>query len=79
MRPERLTSADPYCRDIDECENGSHKCSELSKCRNTRTYHEEMGGGYTCECENTFGYEMIGKISNFFIKLKVIDERTAGP
>ena len=64
--PGRELDRNGYCRDIDECEDGSHKCSELAKCKNTRTYKEEMGGGYTCECQNTIGYEMIGKAWMFF-------------
>ncbi|XP_063787775.1 adhesion G protein-coupled receptor E1-like isoform X2 [Pseudophryne corroboree] len=31
------------CEDIQECRDGSHRCGQLTKCRNLR-------GGYFCEC-----------------------------
>eukprot|EP00961_Rhodomonas_salina_P236665 3198398-Rhodomonas_salina.1 len=35
------------CDDVDECSDGSNRCSNLAECKNTE-------GGYTCECIDGF-------------------------
>jgi len=43
--------------DIDECDQGSHYCSDGARCFNTEDqYNEDKGGSYECRCSD--GYEL---------------------
>lgn len=43
------------CLDVDECETGTHRCSEGQICHN-------LPGSYRCDCQTGYQYDAIRRV-----------------